>query len=114
VSGALHSPLMAVAEAGLQEQLESVPIGTPAFPVVSNVSSEPVTDPAEARRLLVRQLTLPVRWTACMRTMLAAGATRFYELGPGGVLSGLARRVDRAIEARTLGTADEVEELLRG
>jgi [acyl-carrier-protein] S-malonyltransferase len=109
VSGAFHSPLMQVAEAGLAAQLEDATFELPRFPVVSNVSAQPVTDPDEARRLLVRQLTSPVRWTASMRTMLDNGITRFVEVGPGTVLGGLLRRVERSAHSQPLGTAAEVE-----
>jgi [acyl-carrier-protein] S-malonyltransferase len=109
VSGAFHSPLMQVAEAGLAAQLEDATFELPRFPVVSNVSAQPVTDPDEARRLLVRQLTSPVRWTASMRTMLDSGISRFVEVGPGTVLGGLLRRVERSAHSQSLGTAAEVE-----
>jgi [acyl-carrier-protein] S-malonyltransferase len=109
VSGAFHSPLMAVAAAGLEAQLDSAAFGTPAFPVVSNVTARPVTDPAEARQLLLDQLTSPVRWTASMRTMLDAGVGSFFEVGPGNVLSGLLRRVDRGADCQSLGTAAEAD-----
>jgi [acyl-carrier-protein] S-malonyltransferase len=113
VSGAFHSPLMAVAESGLAERLEEVALERPAFPVVSNVTAGPVDDAATARRLLIQQLTSPVRWTSCMRTILDAGVNRFFELGPGSVLSGLLKRIDRGAEAVTLGTADEIEAFLQ-
>jgi [acyl-carrier-protein] S-malonyltransferase len=106
VSGAFHSPLMEVAQAGLSAQLEAA-----AFTVVSNVTAAPVLDAAEARRLLVEQLTSPVRWTASMQTMLAGGVTRFCEVGPGNVLSGLLRRVDRSAAAVALGSATDVAAL---
>jgi [acyl-carrier-protein] S-malonyltransferase len=112
VSGAFHSPLMEMAEAGLSAQLEGVAFGAPAFPIVSNVTAGPVTDPAEARRLLVRQLTAPVRWTESVRTMVEAGIRSFVELGPGSVLAGLVRRIDRQAEVRSIGTWSEVEEAL--
>jgi [acyl-carrier-protein] S-malonyltransferase len=108
VSGAFHSPLMLVAEAGLAAQLDSVALDRPAFPIVSNVTAQPVTDPVEVRRLLVSQLTAPVRWADSMRTMLAMGVTAFLELGPGNVLSGLLRRIERSAGARAVGTATEV------
>lgn len=113
VSGAFHSPLMAVAESGLAERLGQVTLERPAFPVVSNVTAEPVDDAATARRLLIQQLTSPVRWTSCMRTILDAGVNRFFELGPGSVLSGLLKRIDRGAEAVTLGTAEEIEAFLQ-
>jgi [acyl-carrier-protein] S-malonyltransferase len=112
VSGAFHSPLMEPAVAGLAEQLDSVRFTQPAFPVVSNVTAQPVSDPAEARRLLIEQLTSPVRWTASVQAMLAAGATNFLELGPGNVLGGLVRRVERSADVRSIGKWDEVEAFL--
>jgi [acyl-carrier-protein] S-malonyltransferase len=114
VSGAFHSPLMATAESGLRAHLESVELSAPAFPVVSNVTAEPVRDPEVARRLLVEQLTSPVRWTASVRAMQAAGVTRFIELGPGTVLAGLARRIERGADVASIGTADEVDSFLEG
>ena len=81
--------------------------------MVSNVTAEPVDDAATARRLLIQQLTSPVRWTSCMRTILDAGVNRFFELGPGSVLSGLLKRIDRGAEAVTLGTAEEIEAFLQ-
>jgi len=112
VSGAFHSPLMEVAEAGLAAQLDTVALEAPRFAVVSNVDASAVTDAESARRLLVRQLTSPVRWTACMRTILDAGVTRFIEIGPGSVLTGLLKRIERGAESRTLGTAAEIEGFL--
>jgi [acyl-carrier-protein] S-malonyltransferase len=114
VSGAFHSPLMAVAREGLEAQLASATLSRPRFPVVSNVTAEPVRDEGAARRLLVDQLTSPVRWTASMQAMVAAGATQFFEVGPGSVLSGLLRRVDRSVSAQTVGTAAEVAALVGG
>ncbi|HEY0670791.1 MAG TPA: ACP S-malonyltransferase [Longimicrobiales bacterium] len=108
VSGAFHSPLMQAAEAGLHVQLDTVELKRPMFPVVSNVTAQPVTDVVDARRLLIQQLTSPVRWTACVRTMIAEGATELLELGPGNVLSGLMKRIDKSVKARAVGTADEV------
>jgi [acyl-carrier-protein] S-malonyltransferase len=108
VSGAFHSPLMEVAEPGLRVQLDTVALAPPAFPVVSNVTARPVHDPVEARRLLLTQLTSPVRWTECVRTMHGMGVASFLEIGPGNVLSGLLRRIERSAGARALGTADDV------
>ena len=112
VSGAFHSPLMEVAEGGLRQQLEGVTVRQPAFPVISNVTAQPVSDPDDVRALIVRQLTSPVRWTASMRALVDAGVDRFLELGPGSVLSGLLKRVSRDVSAQTIGTAAEVEALL--
>jgi len=112
VAGAFHSPLMAGAEPGLAAQLDAIELGEPRFAVVANATAEPVTDAGTARRLLVTQLRAPVRWTACMRTILSAGVTSFLELGPGSVLAGLMKRIERDAEVASIGTADEVEAFL--
>ncbi len=114
VSGAFHSPLMAVAEEGLQSQLDTVTFRAPAFPVVSNVTASPVMETEEAARLLVEQLTSAVRWTASVRTMLQLGVTRFLEVGTGKVLTGMLKRIDPAAAGRgtALGTADSIEAFL--
>lgn len=114
VSGAFHSPLMEAAESELREHLASVRFSEPAFPVVSNVTAEPVSDPEEAHDLLVEQLTSPVRWTGSMRTMLGHDVDRFVELGPGRVLAGLMRRIDRDADVVSLDTAHEVDSFLEG
>jgi len=108
VSGAFHSPLMAPAEAGLRAQLADIELKPMKFPVVSNVTAEPVRDVVHARRLLIEQLTSPVRWTGCIRTMVENGVTEFVEVGPGNVLTGLMKRIERAATARAVGTAEEV------
>lgn len=110
VSGAFHSPLMASAEEGLREQLESVPLSDPRLPVVSNVTGEPVKEAATARDLLVRQLTSPVRWVEVERAMLEVGLEECWELGPGNVLAGLMKRVTRDVPTRTLGTVQEIDQ----
>jgi [acyl-carrier-protein] S-malonyltransferase len=113
VSGAFHSPLMAPAVDGLHDALTGVSFGDPAFPVIANASGEAVRTGADAKRLLVDQLTSPVRWVACMRAAaaLAPGAT-YLEIGPGSVLSGLLKRIVPEAATITLGTADEVEKFL--
>jgi len=112
VSGAFHSPLMAEAEEGLREALEGVTLRDPEIPVVSNVTAEPVEDAEEARELLLRQLTSPVRWSASVSTMVEGGVDRFLELGPGRVLCGLNRRNARGIPCDSVGSPDDVEGLL--
>jgi len=113
VSGAFHSPLMAPAAAGLAEALAGAAFRDPRFPVVANATAEPVRRASDATRLLIEQLTAPVRWTDCMRTAaaLAPGAV-FVEVGPGSVLAGLLKRIVPEAKAVTLGTADEVERFL--
>lgn len=102
VSGAFHSPLMEVAREGLAETLEAVELRDPTFPVVANATAEEVTGADRARELLVRQLTSPVRWSACVERLKEYGAARWLELGPGGVLRGLARRIDRSLSVDTI------------
>jgi [acyl-carrier-protein] S-malonyltransferase len=109
VSGAFHSPLMGPASEGLREALEGLDFRDPRFPVVANVTASAVRSGAEARRLLVRQLTSPVRWSESVRAMSAAGVDRFVELGPGGVLSGLNRRNARGVASVSVGDPAEVE-----
>ena len=113
VSGAFHSPLMEPATAGLRDALAAASFSDPAVPVVANATAEPVRSATEAKRLLVAQLTAPVRWVGCLRqtATVAPGAT-YWEIGPGNVLAGLLKRTVPAARAVTLGTVDEVEKLL--
>ncbi len=97
VGGAFHSPLMEPARAELEEAIESAPFSAPVCPVYQNVDAKPSTDPAAIRKNLVAQLTAPVRWTQTIQQMIADGATSFTEVGPGNVLQGLIRKVDREI-----------------
>lgn len=111
VSGAFHSPLMEVARDGLAEALEAVEFRDPEFPVVANVSGDEVTGGREARRLLVEQLTSPVLWTDSVRTMRERRPDRWLELGPGSVLGGLLRRIDRSQDGRSVGDVEAVSRL---
>lgn len=114
VSGAFHSPLMEPAIKGLRERLQDVKFERPDFPVVSNVTAEPVLDPAEIGALLLEQLTSPVRWAESVETMVQAGVDEFVELGPGSVLTGLNRRNARGVPSRSVRGAVDVEELRGG
>jgi len=111
VSGAFHSPLMEAARDGLRAELSAVELGDPAFPIVSNVTAEPLTTGEEARRLLVEQLTSPVRWSDSVATMVGRGIGRFVELGPGRVLCGLNRRNARGVPCASLATPEDLENL---
>ena len=112
VSGAFHSPLMAYAEEGLAEVLDTVDIQPPQCPVYLNVTAEPTTDPDEIRTQLLAQLRAPVRWAQTLRAMQANGAGRFVEVGAGKVLRGLVRRtIGRDAETHGAGTADEIDAL---
>ena len=105
VSGAFHSPLMEPAEEGLRAHLEGVSFSDPSFPVVSNVTAEPVRAGGAACDLLIRQLTAPVLWSASVKTMLREGAETFLELGPGAVLCGLNKRNAKGIPCASVGNA---------
>jgi [acyl-carrier-protein] S-malonyltransferase len=107
VSGAFHSPLMVDAREGLALALEGVRIEEPAFPVVANAAAVPVTEAARARELLVEQLTSPVRWVECVEAMGRTGPDRWLELGPGKVLTGLMRRIDRGAKVRAVGAPED-------
>jgi [acyl-carrier-protein] S-malonyltransferase len=105
VAGAFHTPLMESACAKLQSALESVAIRPPRIPVVSNVDAQPHHEPEEIRQLLVRQVVQPVRWEASVRWLIDQGVTGFYEVGPGKVLKGLLKRIDRKLECTSVGEA---------
>ena len=99
VGGAFHSPLMEPARAELATAIEYTPIVDPRCPVYQNVDARPHTDPARIKANLIQQLTAPVRWTQTMQRMLADGANKVVEVGPGKVLQGLFKKVDRELEA---------------
>ncbi len=95
VGGAFHSPLMEPARAELAAAIEATTFNTPSCPVYQNVVAAAVTDPEEIQKNLVAQLTAPVRWTQTMHAMIADGAEEVIEVGPGKVLQGLFKKVDR-------------------
>ena len=95
VGGAFHSPLMEPAREQLAQAIESAAIAAPCCPIYQNVSAEPTTDPGVIRTQLVAQLTAPVRWTQTMQAMISDGASNVTEVGPGKVLQGLFKKVDR-------------------
>ncbi len=97
VAGAFHTPMMHPADEHLAEALAQVELRPPQLPVVSNVDARPHEDPEEIRRLLVRQVIQPVLWEDSMRYLLEQGFDTFYEVGPGRVLRGLLRRIDRRV-----------------
>lgn len=95
VGGAFHSPLMEPARAELAAAIEATVFNTPSCPVYQNVVAKAVSNPEEIKKNLVDQLTAPVRWTQTMNQMIADGATEVIEVGPGKVLQGLFKKVDR-------------------
>lgn len=99
VSAPFHCALMQPAEDALRPVLEAIPFADPAFPVIVNISAQPVTEGAMLRDALVHQVTGSVRWTESMQWLIGAGVTSFIEVGPGKVLSGLLRQIDRNLKA---------------
>jgi [acyl-carrier-protein] S-malonyltransferase len=112
VSGAFHSPLMAPAAEGLREALAALAVNDAANVVYANATAVPVLEAGAIRASLAQQLLNPVLWDATMRRMIGLGVTEFYEIGPGQVLKGLLRSIDRNLPCRTLGTAEEVQAFL--
>jgi [acyl-carrier-protein] S-malonyltransferase len=112
VSVPSHCALMREAADRLGERMASVQWSQPSIPVVQNAEARSYAQVADIRGALQRQLYLPVRWIGCMQALAAAGATRTLECGPGKVLTGLARRIDKNIEARALATPDELQAAL--
>src|SRR5690606_21376670 len=109
VSAPFHCALMAPAAAVMEKALAEIEIRAPAVPLVANVTAAPVTDPDAIRRLLVQQVTGAVRWRECVLQMKHAGVTELVELGAGKVLAGLARRIDRDLAARSIGTPADID-----
>ncbi|HEX6048542.1 MAG TPA: ACP S-malonyltransferase [Gemmatimonadaceae bacterium] len=113
VSGAFHSPLMDVARDGLRTAINEVDFRDPVFPVYANVSGEPVRRASDARRLLLEQLTAPVRWTSLVERLAADHPDALYvEMGPGSVLVGLVKKIAPNVQTMTCGTVAEVDQLL--
>ncbi|TDO20036.1 ACP S-malonyltransferase [Pedobacter duraquae] len=103
VGGAFHSPLMEPAKVELQAAIEATTILSPVCPIYQNVDPRPNTDPAQIKQNLITQLTGAVRWTQTVEQMLADGATEFIEVGPGNVLQGLVKKVNRAVQTASAG-----------
>jgi len=101
VGGAFHSPLMTPAQEELMSAIAQTPIQMPICPVYQNVNAQPQTDPATIKNLLIEQLTAPVRWTQIMENMIADGCTEVIEVGPGKVLQGLFKKVNRYLPVRS-------------
>ena len=100
VAGAFHTPIMDSAVERLRQALAETRIARPSISLVSNVDAEVHFDPDEIRDLLLRQLISPVRWEESMRNLIAAGCDQFYEVGPGRVLRGLLKRIDRRVSCQ--------------
>ncbi len=112
VSAPFHCPMMAPAADVMAEALAAVTIEAPLVPLIANVTAAPVEDPAEIRRLLVEQVTGMVRWRESCLTMREKGVDTLVEAGSGKVLSGLAKRIDRELQASNVGGPADVEAFL--
>lgn len=101
VGGAFHSPLMEPAREVLAKAIEGTQFNTPSCPIYQNVTTTAVTDPEAIKANLIAQLTAPVKWTQSIQQMIADGASSFTEVGPGKVLQGLVKKIDRSAETHT-------------
>ncbi len=112
VSAPFHCALMQPAAEAMRDALANVEIRVPSVPVVANVIAQPVTDPAEIRRLLVEQVTGTVRWRETVGYLAGNGVTDVFEIGSGKVLAGLAKRIEKSLEAVSIGTPADIEAAL--
>ncbi len=112
VSAPFHCALMQPAADAMREALSKVTVNAPVVPVVANVLATPITDPDEIRRRLVDQVVGTVRWRECVTYMTANGISDVYEIGAGKVLAGLAKRIDPALNAMSVGTPADIEPAL--
>ena len=102
VAGAFHTPIMQPAVARLTAVLQEVPFQSPRIPVISNVDAQTHDDPEKIRELLVQQVVSPVLWENSMTYLLETGIDQFYEIGPGRVLRGLLRRINRKVNCENI------------
>ena len=109
VSGAFHSPLMAPAREALADSLDSLEISDSLFPVFTNVDAEPITKGHEIKDSLIRQLENPVLWSKSILSMKDYGIESFTEVGPGKILQGLNKRIDRKIATQGVESLEQVE-----
>ena len=111
VSGAFHSPLMEPAKKRLSAALDNIEINTATIPVYANVTAEPMIETDEIRSNLKNQLDCPVKWHETIDNMKTAGATEMVEVGPGRVLQGLTRRIDKKLTSKGVETLEQIKEI---
>jgi [acyl-carrier-protein] S-malonyltransferase len=112
ISIAAHSPLMNHAQEDFNQAVNAAPIQNPIHPIIGNVNARPMTSAAQIKADLQAQLTSRVRWTESIQYMASQGVKTFVELGSGGVLAGLIKRIDREVNTLSLGTIEDFERLL--
>src|SRR3984885_963032 len=112
VSGPFHSPLMMPAQLQLEHQLESIPFHHPLFPVASNVDAQLLLQPDAIRDALIRQVTGAVRWVECIQQLQLSNVTHYIEVGPGKVLTGLNRQIDRSLSTTNVEDPASLEKTL--
>ena len=111
VSGAFHSSLMQTAREGLSEIIGRLNFQRPSIPVIANVTALPLTTAEEVKTELVKQLTSGVQWQRSVEYMINAGASAFIEIGPGKVLSGLIKRINRDAGTQNFGSVESIKNL---
>lgn len=111
VGGAFHSPLMEYAIKGLGEALDKIEVRSTKSPVYSNVNAKPISESDEIRKSLLEQLISPVRWVEIVENMIKDGASEFYEIGPGSVLTGLVKRISREVRVASINSLESLDSL---
>lgn len=112
VSAPFHTELMCSAGEKLEQELASIQINSPAVPVIHNVHAQAESDPEAIRALLVQQISKPVQWTSCIETIVASGARQLIECGPGKVLSGLNRRIDKTLSSYSIAEPEALTQTI--
>ncbi|XP_058099084.1 uncharacterized protein LOC131243616 [Magnolia sinica] len=103
VAGAFHTSFMEPAVSRLEAALAATEIRTPRIPVISNVDAQPHADPDTIKKILARQVTSPVQWETTVKTLLGKGLTKSYELGPGKVIAGIVKRINKGADIENIG-----------
>ena len=111
VSGAFHSPLMASARENLAEMINSLDISNTKYPIYTNVDAQPVTRHDDIKDSLIRQMESPVQWTESILRMKNDGIKSFFEIGPGKVLQGLNKRIDKSIKSQSIESVIQMEQI---
>ena len=112
VSGPFHSPMLRDVGNRLAEELESVELSKLRIPYVTNVTAEKVTDIADTKALLARQVSMPVRWQQCVETMTADKVDTFIEIGPGRTLAGFMRKINRDVKVHNIAEWSDIEKVI--